>query len=324
MKMANRKPKTVLQKLAWGLVIGSFPVWLGLFAVPFLPLPVAHRTLVGASLAILGELMFWGGGAILGTEVLARFRTPKVTTGQSFVGKRVGVVGANGGLGEALVRALQREGAEVVALCLELTDPQSLELAAEQAGELDILVCAAGYDVRKALAAHRVEEVLKEVGINLTGPMLLARAFLPNLREGGALAILGGFADGRLALPYYSVDVASRAGVAAFCEAMNRELSLEGRDVRLCYLGPAPADTEAERPYLDLWRKLGSPLVSPDAVANFILGALLSRRPVSVMGWSNRLIARLNILWPELADGVVLGRVGKHLQSAFGLSKQEL
>ena len=32
----------------------------------------------------------------------------------------------------------------------------------------------------------------------------------------GAIVHIGGFADGRLAFPYYSVDAASRAGVFTF------------------------------------------------------------------------------------------------------------
>lgn len=331
-----KKPNKVLRKIALGLIIGSFLDWFGLFLVPFLPIPVAQRALVGGVLVLLGEVMFWGGGAILGTEVLARFRTPKVTTGKSFSGKRVAVLGASGGLGSAVVRALQREGAEVVALVrdkarlaavlpdislethtLDLTDFTALEEVAAQVGPLDLLICATGQDIRKELAAHTTGELMEEVSVNLIGPILLTRAFLPTLKEGGALAILGGFADGRLGLPYYSADVASRAGVAAFCESMNRELTLEGRDVRLCFICPAPADTEAERPYGELWRQLGSPPVAPERVANFVLGALLGRRPVAIMGRSSQLIAKVNALSPELADLLGLARAGELLQGAF-------
>ena len=331
-----KKPNKALKKVALWLMIGSFPVWFGLFLAPFLPLPVAQRTLVGGGLALLAEVMFWGGGAILGPEVIARFRMPKVTTGKSFAGKRVAVLGASGGLGSAVVRALHREGAEVVALVrnktrlaaalpeitleaytIDLTDSAELETVAAQVGALDILICAAGQDIRKELAAHTPDELIEEVTVNLVGPMLLTRAFLPTLKEGGAVAILGGFADGRLGLPYYSADVASRAGIAAFCEAINRELTLEERDLRLCFICPAPADTEAERPYAELWQQLGAPPVAPERVANFVLAALLGRRPVAIMGWSNSLIAKVNALSPELADLLALSRTGALLRRAF-------
>ena len=39
----------------------------------------------------------------------------------------------------------------------------------------------------------------------------------------------GGFVDGSIGFPYYSVDVATHAGLFSFIEAMNRELKQEGR-----------------------------------------------------------------------------------------------
>ena len=55
---------------------------------PFFPLPAAQRVI-----AAVGEAMFWIGGVILGTAVVAKFRRPKVTTGRGFAGKRVAVCG---------------------------------------------------------------------------------------------------------------------------------------------------------------------------------------------------------------------------------------
>ncbi len=320
--------------LAWALIIASFPMWVvAITATPFFPLPAAQRVIAATVIAVAGETMFWVGGVILGAAVVARFRRPKVTTGRSFVGKRVAVLGATGGLGAAIAHALKREGAEVVSLArdtlrlddalregalqVDITSPASLEDAAAHVGALDMLVCATGMDVRKDLPAHSADEIAAEVGLNLVGPILATRAFVPLINDGGTIAILGGFADGRLALPYYSVDVASRAGVAGFCESMNRELPLEGRDVRLCYACPAPADTQAERPYGELWTSIGSPLVPPERVADFVLAALLQRKRVAVMGRSNRLIACVNRLSPRAADVLRLRRAGRLLRDAF-------
>ena len=320
--------------IAWALVIGHVPVWIfAITATPFLPLPAAQRVAIATASAAVAEVMFWGGGAILGAAAIAKFRRPKVTTGRSFAGKRVAVLGATGGLGAAIAHALKREGAEVVALArdttrladglrdgalqVDITSPGSLEDVAGHLGAIDTLVCATGMDVRKDLRAHSAEEIAAEVEVNLVGPVLATRALMSLVGDGGTIAILGGFADGRLALPYYSVDVASRAGVAAFCESMNRELALEGRDVRMCYACPAPADTEPERPYGELWRSMGSPPVPPERVADFVLAALLQRKRVAVMGRSNRLIAWINGLSPRAADLLRIRRVGRLLRDAF-------
>ena len=200
---------------------------------------------------------------------------------------------------------------------MDITSPGSLADAAARVGAIDMLVCSTGMDVRKDLSAHSAEEIAAEVGLNLVGPISATRAFVPAINDGGTIAILGGFANGRLALPYHSVDVASRAGVAGFCEAMNRELPLEGRDVRLCYVCPAPADTEAERPYGQLWSSLSSPPVPPGRAADFVLAALLQRRRVAVMGRASRWIARVNKLSPDVADLLRLRRVGRLLRDAF-------
>ena len=322
---------------AWVLIIGSFPMWvIAITATPFFPLPAAQRVIAATVIAVSGEAMFWIGGAILGAAVVAKFRRPKVTTGRSFAGRRVAVLGATGGLGAAIAHALKREGAEVVAVArdssrlddalrdgalqADITSADSLDDLAARLGEVEMLVFATGMDVRKNLLAHTPEEIADEVDLDLCGPILATRALLPTVAEGGTIAILGGFADGRLALPYHSVDVASRAGVAAFSESMNRELALEGRDVRLCYMCPAPTDTESERPCRELWQSMGKPPVSPGRAADFVIASMLQRKGVAVMGRKTRLLAWVNSLWPGGADLVGLRRAGRLLRDAFSSS----
>jgi hypothetical protein len=85
-----------LRAVAWGAVIASFPIWIAAFAVaPFLPLRAGERAAVAAGCIAVGEALFWIAGFYLGADVLARFRTPKVTTGRSLRGRRVVVVVAN-------------------------------------------------------------------------------------------------------------------------------------------------------------------------------------------------------------------------------------
>lgn len=337
--------RRALRAVAWGAVIASFPIWIAAFAVaPFLPLPAGERAAIAAGCIAAGEALFWIAGFYLGADVLARFRTPKVTTGRSLRGKRVVVVGATGGLGEAVARAAWREGGELLvvgrnearltslardlgsaapgergsvrAVASDLS-AAALREAAERAGPCDLVICATGLDVRKPLQAHDDAEVDACIDVDLCGPIRLTKAFLPKLREGGVIALFGGFADGGVALPYYSVDVAARAGLAGFCAAVNRELAVEDRSQRLCYVCPAPADTEAERAYLPLWRELGTRIASPPEVANFVLQAVLAKRPVAVMGAGTRALARLQGALPWLGHAIVVRFLGKALRSRF-------
>lgn len=333
---SRSRGRRVARALAWAAVISSFPVWCFAFVVPFLPLGTAAQAALAAGCIVAGEALFWGGGLVLGVEVIARFRTPKVTTGKSFVGRRVAVIGATGGLGAAVARAVAREGGEVVLVARDLAklQPLALELdaqvvqsdldsaalraAANECGIVDHVVCATGVDVRRSLEAHTDDDVASQLEVALAGPVHVARAFLSRLRAGGTIALFGGFADGTVALPYYSVDVAARAGLASFCASVNQELAVEGRAERLCYVCPAPADTAAERPFAALWRRMGTSMVPPERVADFVLAALLAKKTVAVMGWSTRALACARAMAPRLVDWLVARRFGPLLKQAFG------
>jgi short-subunit dehydrogenase len=259
--------------------------------------------------------------------------------------KTIVIAGASGGLGAAFARAFARQGAKLMLAGrdmaalqsladelgsaaqihpLDVSDPtsvQSLAAAVQAAdGKVDALINAAGCDVRKAFAEHSAEDFTRTLEVNLRGAMLLTQAFLPLTEAGsqGMIVHVGGFADGRLALPFYSADAASRAGLASFVEALNRELRLEGKTTRLMFFSPSPADTAAERPFHALWQSLGQSIVSPDAVAVELLRAIRRREELHIMGgWLTGLFARLNAIWPKLADTLLLNLYGRVLQRFF-------
>lgn len=245
------------------------------------------------------------------------------------------IVGAGGGLGSAIAQAFAEKGAQVLLagrsrqpleilaaqighsasiFTADITDMDSLEALSQHCltayGRVDVVVNATGYDVRKPFSQHQLTEINQLIDVNLLGAILLSRAFLPLLtaQNAGTIIHLGGFADGRLAFPYYSVDVATRAGLRTFLESINRELSHTG--VRTIYFSPTTADTAAEHPYQDLWRDMGVSMVTPETVAQSLLTALERRQPVYIMGLSSRLLAGLNAICPQLADRILLNRYG--------------
>lgn len=326
----------MIRGIAWGAIILSFPVWCFAFVVPFLPISAANKVVFATACIVAGEALFWSAGFVLGAEVIAKFRGPKVTTGKSFVGKRVAVIGATGGLGSAVAQAVVREGGSVVLIARDASklqplaeelgaqsivsdlSPTNLRAAAKETGKVDHVVCATGVDVRRSLEAHSDEDVATQLDVALAGPIHVARAFLDKLHAGGTIALFGGFADGTLALPYYSVDVAARAGLAGFCAATNQELAVEGRAERLSFVCPAPADTAAERPFAALWQKMGTKMVPPERVADFVLTTLLTKKAVAVMGFSTRMLTGARALAPAVVDWLVLRHVGPLLKQAFG------
>jgi NAD(P)-dependent dehydrogenase (short-subunit alcohol dehydrogenase family) len=324
-----------LRKVAWFCALLSFPVWFGAFLIPpFLPLDLAEKAVAAGLLLGAGEALFWGAALVLGAELVNRFRTPKIRTGSSFLGRRVAVIGANGGLGEAIARALHREGAELVlvgrdasrlaVLSAELKSSsflsdlsvQAQREAAGAAGPVDHVVVATGVDVRKPLQGHTDAEVEQQLDIALLGPISVVRAWLGQSRQ--SILLLGGFGDGQLALPYYTVDVSARAGLSGFVRSLNRELVLEGDDRRLLYFCPAPATTPAELPFAALWTRLGSPPVAPEAVADRVLQSLLSGHTTVVMGWGNRALVAAEHLSTSLVDLIIRYWLGPPLREALG------
>jgi NADP-dependent 3-hydroxy acid dehydrogenase YdfG len=249
------------------------------------------------------------------------------------------VLGATGGLGTAIARRIAEHGAQVIlvgrradALRLtaaaighdstvetaDVTDEGSLEALCSRViaayGRVDVVINAAGADERKPLLTHTRAEIQRLIDVNLLGAILVTRAFLPPMqaRRNGVILHLGGFADGRLAFPYYTVDTATRAGLRGFVDAVNREI--DGSGVTVTFFCPAPADTEAERPFHAIWREMGTSIVTPQAVAAAVFDAVRQRKRIAIMGWTVRAFAALNAVSPATADCLLLRRYKSILQ----------
>ena len=257
-------------------------------------------------------------------------------------GKTVLVVGASGGLGAAVAQAFAADGASLALAArrslptpglvtmetvsthqADLTDPASLLALRDEVlaahGKVDVVINAAGYDARKPLAEHSLDDFRRTLEVNLLGAMLVTQTFLPVMAD-GVILHLGGFADGRLAFPFYSADAASRAGVRAFAESVNRELALRPhpRPV-VSFFSPSPADTEAERPFHPLWRQMGTAIVPVEKVAEAVVQAVARRRKVHIMGgWLTRFFAALNAVSPSLADRLLMNGYGEKMARFFG------
>jgi NAD(P)-dependent dehydrogenase (short-subunit alcohol dehydrogenase family) len=144
-----------------------------------------------------------------------------------FTGKTVRVVSASGGIGAAVAQAFAADGASLALAArrtlptpgrvtrepvsthqADLTDPASLTALRDAVlavhGRADGVVNATGYDARKSLSDHTLDDFRRTLDVNLLGAMLLTQTFLPVVGD-GMIVHLGGFADGRLAFPFYAV-----------------------------------------------------------------------------------------------------------------------
>lgn len=176
----------------------------------------------------------------------------------SFAGKRYWLVGASEGLGLALAKALQGQGAEVIlsarnpeglanaaaslggvaTQAVDVSDAASVTHAAAQIGQVDGVVFLAG--VYWPMTAQEIDAGQLEAmcNTNFTGCARVVAAVLPDmLARGSGHLVLTGSLSGFRGLPGAIGYAASKAGVMALAECLYADLRGSGVKVQLANPG---------------------------------------------------------------------------------------
>jgi 2-deoxy-D-gluconate 3-dehydrogenase len=145
--------------------------------------------------------------------------------GLAAAGARIVVAGRNVQKSQQAVDRLQQEGAQALALPVNVTDEASVaelfEQCAAHCGRIDILVNNAGTNIRRPPQDCSASDWHTVVDTNLTSTFLCSRAAYPHLKRGGGGKILNvGSMMSVFGAPYAPAYAASKGGVVQLTKSM--------------------------------------------------------------------------------------------------------
>ena len=197
---------------------------------------------------------------------------------------------------EAQVRAIWAAGGQAIAIPTDVSDPEQVtrlvDAAVDAHGKVDVLVNNAGVNWSRPFATTPADELVRVLGVNLAGAMLLVRAVLPGMLARGHGAIVSvGSLSGRVAMePVYS---ATKYGLRGFSLALRRQVAGSGVSVSL--VSPGSIRTA-------MTSHVHARLPEPELVATTIAELIRHPRREVVVPPKHYAIAWLEQALPGVAD----------------------
>jgi 3-oxoacyl-[acyl-carrier protein] reductase len=162
------------------------------------------------------------------------------------------VIGATGGIGSAVVRALRQAGWSPVLeldrngpIAIDVTEEASVERAFAQArreaSSIGLLVVASGILDLEKLPTLSAERWNKVMAVNLTGPFLCCKAARTWLADGGRIVMLGSLAGRTGGVLTGTAYAASKGGVESLTKSVANELA--PRCITVNCIAPGGVDT---------------------------------------------------------------------------------
>jgi len=168
------------------------------------------------------------------------------------VSRTVVVTGASSGIGEACALRLAAAGWRVYGgvrstdarsslrargvepIELDVTSPEQIAAAADAVGAtLDGLVDNAGIAIAAPLELVPVDELRRQLEVNVVGQVAVTQAFLPLIRAGRGRIVNMGSIAGRMATPFTGAYSASKFALEALTDALRLELQPWGISVSI-------------------------------------------------------------------------------------------
>ena len=257
--------------------------------------------------------------------------------------QRALVTGASSGIGEAVVRALDRAGYRVamlarredrlesvraelkgdghLAVACDLTRPDEIRSALERIdadfGGLELLVNNAGIGYRARCDELDPEQLDRVLSTNVAAPLLVCQSAYPLLKRGRSPVVVNiASVVGRRGVPGQAAYSGSKAALCSIGEALRIEWAPDG--IAVCTLNPALTATG----FFDA-QATPSALPDPDLagadpterVALHVLELARSPEPERSLRWKWKLLGILSVLFPRFSDRVLIRRLGGDWQA---------
>lgn len=262
--------------------------------------------------------------------------------------KVVVITGASSGIGEALARKFNREGAKVVlaartvskleALSEELNkngteafpvacdvakkeDCDALVAAAvEKFGGIDVLINNAGISMRALFENAEVEVIEQLMQVNFFGTVYCTKAALPHILKSKGNIIGVSSIAGYRGLPGRTGYSASKFAMQGFLESLRTELLKKGVHVLVACPGFTSSNIRKTALTADGSKQGESPLneqkiMSSEEVADHIYNATVRRKRTIVLTSQGKLTVFLNKLFPKFMDKQVYNHFAKEPDS---------
>lgn len=181
-----------------------------------------------------------------------------------FDGKVALVTGGRSGIGRAIARRLQDEGARVftaqrgedtefhgIVADFTLTESpaQVVSKVTALAGRLDVLVNNSGMMQEASVEGMSLEDWHRNLTVNLTTPFLMIKAALPYLRDTRGTIVNTGSIEGLGSNPGHAAYCASKAGLHGLTRAVAVDHGAEG--IRCNAVAPGWIDTELNEDFIE-------------------------------------------------------------------------
>jgi NAD(P)-dependent dehydrogenase (short-subunit alcohol dehydrogenase family) len=151
--------------------------------------------------------------------------------------------------GEALV---QEAPQRITAVELDITDDERVSAVAQSLPpDLDAVVNNAGIVVGGPVEAVPLQELRRQLEVNVIGQASVTQAVLPRLRRSRGRVVFVSSLSGRVATPMFGPYNASKFALEGMADALRLELGPWG--IRVVLVEPAQTDT-------DLWRNADADL----------------------------------------------------------------